>query len=378
MQIESVSAATGALNVSGWAYDPDDLNAAVNVHVYLEDSNGGMMIAGILTANQTRQDVNLIYHCGSNHGFSGNLKLSKIGSYMVHLAALDSQDAGLNLWETYEGGSVTIPADTTPPVISRVTVSNLTETSYTIRIMAADDVGVKAVEVYQSYPGRDSIKRSQATQISEGIWSIVVSRTDASGIHFSQIGVSDYQGNTAGLVDVYHNNTLVTLNADGGICEMPSVKITAAWINGSTTATYGQLPIPERSDYNFDGWYSAATGGVKIQRTSKVIALENHMLYARWTAKQRLTLPAGIKTIEEQAFAGIAAEVIEIPEGCTSIESEAFLNCKALVKLYIPASVNQIAFDAFVGCDNLVIYAPEGSTAIKLAKRLSIAYEITE
>lgn len=137
--------------------------------------------------------------------------------------------------------------------------------------------------------------------------------------------------------------------------------------------------VPIREDYAFTGWNTKANGSGTAYAPGNVYRVDETVtLYAQWRRLSVLKLPKGIKTIEEQAFAGVMADVIEIPEGCSSIGSEAFLNCKELVKLYIPASVKQITFDAFVGCENLVIYAPEGSKAIQLAKRLNIAYEITE
>lgn len=95
-------------------------------------------------------------------------------------------------------------------------------------------------------------------------------------------------------------------------------------------------------------------------------------------SKGTLVLPANLKVIGEQAFAGIDASVITIPNGCTTIGSQAFLNCKSLTRLNIPASVTSIAYDAFNGCDNLVIYAPQGSMAISRASSLGIKYQVTQ
>lgn len=75
-----------------------------------------------------------------------------------------------------------------------------------------------------------------------------------------------------------------------------------------------------------------------------------------------LTLPLGMKTIGEEAFAGTGAEIIEIPEDATSIGSKAFANSKAGY-VYIPDSVTEIADDAFEGCEDLVIECLYGSCA---------------
>ena len=70
----------------------------------------------------------------------------------------------------------------------------------------------------------------------------------------------------------------VSLNANGG-----SVS------NGSKTVvfnnTYGDLPTASRSNYNFDGWYTAASGGTKVASSTAVTRSDNHTLYAHWVPK---------------------------------------------------------------------------------------------
>lgn len=60
-----------------------------------------------------------------------------------------------------------------------------------------------------------------------------------------------------------------------------------------------------------------------------------------------LRIPEEVKTIEEEAFAGVAAEEVIIPNGCVSIESDAFKNCENLRYVTIPSSVTDIAAYAF-------------------------------
>lgn len=67
-----------------------------------------------------------------------------------------------------------------------------------------------------------------------------------------------------------------------------------------------------------------------------------------------IRLPSMLEAIEEEAFEGLACEAIIVPNGCTSIGSHAFRNCKNLKYIRIPAGV-EIASDAFEGCENVVI-----------------------
>lgn len=69
----------------------------------------------------------------------------------------------------------------------------------------------------------------------------------------------------------------------------------------------------------------------------------------------KLTLPADLTEIGEEAFKGVSAVIIEIPEGVTTIGARAFSNCQELMQVYLPNSVTSIAEDAFAGCRNVSI-----------------------
>ena len=67
-----------------------------------------------------------------------------------------------------------------------------------------------------------------------------------------------------------------------------------------------------------------------------------------------LFLPVELQAIESEAFDGISAEAIIIPEGCTTIEPNAFTNCKKLFYVRVPTGI-EIPSDAFEGSSNIVI-----------------------
>ncbi|MBR6377360.1 MAG: PASTA domain-containing protein, partial [Oscillospiraceae bacterium] len=48
--------------------------------------------------------------------------------------------------------------------------------------------------------------------------------------------------------------------------------------------TYGSLPSATRSGYNFAGWYTAKSGGSRVESGTKVSNASNHTLYAQWSA----------------------------------------------------------------------------------------------
>ena len=68
----------------------------------------------------------------------------------------------------------------------------------------------------------------------------------------------------------------ITFDANGGTVSPSTLKV----IYGST---YGTLPTPTRKGFNFEGWYTTASGGTKIESTTKVNITSNRTLYAHWT-----------------------------------------------------------------------------------------------
>lgn len=71
--------------------------------------------------------------------------------------------------------------------------------------------------------------------------------------------------------DVY----TVRLNANGGKVDSSSVSVTYG-------QTYSDLPVPTRSGYEFAGWYTKLTGGMKIDENTKVTTSYYKTLYAHW------------------------------------------------------------------------------------------------
>ena len=73
------------------------------------------------------------------------------------------------------------------------------------------------------------------------------------------------------------NTYTVTFNANGGSVSTTSRSVTY-------DSTYGTLPTPTRTGYGFNGWYTAASGGSKVESGTKVTKASNHTLYAQWEA----------------------------------------------------------------------------------------------
>lgn len=69
------------------------------------------------------------------------------------------------------------------------------------------------------------------------------------------------------------NSCVLYFDANGGAVSQTSVSV-------SYGQPYGTLPIPERNYYTFDGWYTAAEGGTKVD--AGTVATGDATLYAHW------------------------------------------------------------------------------------------------
>jgi uncharacterized repeat protein (TIGR02543 family) len=71
----------------------------------------------------------------------------------------------------------------------------------------------------------------------------------------------------------------VTFDANGGTVDTSNTTVTFG-------NKYGKLPKPTRKNYEFLGWFTYKSGGVKIAADSTVKINNNHTLYARWKGKE--------------------------------------------------------------------------------------------
>ncbi len=72
------------------------------------------------------------------------------------------------------------------------------------------------------------------------------------------------------------NTYTVTFNPEGGSVSPSTATVTYA-------STYGTLPTPTQTGYTFNGWFTAASGGVLVTSATTVIITAAQTLYAQWT-----------------------------------------------------------------------------------------------
>lgn len=92
-----------------------------------------------------------------------------------------------------------------------------------------------------------------------------------------------------------------------------------------------------------------------------------------------LSLPEGMSTLETEALAGCSnVQTVRLPRSLTSIESRAFAECEGLLFVFFASADAEIAPDAFEGCENLTIYAPAGGSVAAFAVKNGIQFAVSE
>ena len=135
---------------------------------------------------------------------------------------------------------------------------------------------------------------------------------------------------------------LITLNPNGGSVNPSSVKVT----DGNSI---GELPTPTRYLYEFTGWYTGLTNGVKVE--SNFIPEDDMELYAHWEKKETYSI-----TFEENG--GSNVDDFEIERG----DSIGFLptstkSGKVLDGWYLEGNLTTKINKSYVPTKDTILYA---------------------
>ncbi len=188
--VDSVtSPGVNQLRVAGWAYDPDNTSAQIEIHVYVggEGHNLG-------PASGNRQDVDNVHHCGAFHGFDKTITTSKSGNQKVDIYAINVGGGNNRLLYS---NTVNIVADMEKPTISNIYISNINEKGYTVSCDVSDNIGVTSVKfpTWRTATGNpvwyDGVKEY------DNRWSFVFDKADIIDAKYvTHIYAYDAAGNT--------------------------------------------------------------------------------------------------------------------------------------------------------------------------------------
>lgn len=171
---------------------------------------------------------------------------------------------------------------------------------------------------------------------------------------------------TARFSELAFEQTALTIPADTrATLRAQAVTTTHTYVNEYMTF---ESSAPDVATVDEDGVvYGVSEGSATITATSYNGLTAVCTVTVQGGNSSRLKLPAFLKEIGEEAFAGCSEESVIVPDGCETIGARAFADSANLRTITIPASVTSIAADAFDGCTDLTIRAPKGSYASRYA-----------
>ena len=84
---------------------------------------------------------------------------------------------------------------------------------------------------------------------------------------------------------------------------------------------YGEMCVPVRSGYSFDGWYTSISGGNKVTSSTIVTSTTAHTLYAHWTASTSPTVNFSVNGTDSVYVKGSVNSRITVNEGSSALNS---------------------------------------------------------
>lgn len=310
------SVTPAACSVYGWAYDPDNTNQAINVHIYRDNRAGVGTFVTSCTANQARSDVNTVAKVPGNHGFNCVLPdtYRGTGDHTLYIHAIDINGTPNNLLQTNAKvmGCAPPPApdvsvqnfmiaracsvndmtvnDTCPQTNISFVVRNTgnktitagTAVPYRVEYHLPTDTASSPWRLAKTgtYTGGVAVN-SQSTTITQSVLNLPVGRSTMRVVvnptpGVLALGETNFTNNISNTVA----QTYVPANVDlsfqsfsvtdacetdvmAGNTPCPSTKVTFVLLNkGNKTITAG-MAVPYVVEYQLDGssvWKTAVTG----------------------------------------------------------------------------------------------------------------------
>ena len=215
--------------------------------------------------------------------------ISSTGTRTIYLRGINSDTTN---YETGASANKSISVYTVTVKSGNETMGTVSPTSYKVISGATYSVNsnqllLKGITSGTTTKTLSTITASPKSGYKFGSWS------STSGTISSDTTITASYG---------YNSYTVTFNGNSGTVSSSSKTVTYL-------SQYGTLPTATRADngsikYTFEGWYTAATGGTKIESTTTYNTAGNQTLYAHW-----LSSPI-IKGGTSEAWSGSSIEIL--------------------------------------------------------------------
>lgn len=163
-KLDKVEGGNGRVRVYGWAFDANDYNKALEIHVYIGSASGPQYMIGSIKADKERPDVGNAYpSAGGVHGFNDWIDVNETGLKYIYVYAINIGSQAENTCLGYQAVNISPnDKDTTKPVIQNIKISDVTSRSYTVSCDVTDDKGVDRVQfpTWTLKNGQDDIQKN--------------------------------------------------------------------------------------------------------------------------------------------------------------------------------------------------------------------------
>ena len=288
-------------------------------------------------------------------------ELCVVSKQSAQLDICDIEPVGATAFFTWES------SDTSVLTVSSGTISALKPGDATVTVTSDNGV-VRSCLVHVCYPVTGIELEKSAYQLTVGsdaqITANVTMRTQSCVNQLVTFASSDEAVATVDQTGSIHavgpGTATITVSAASGItasCAVtvepcPHIPVT----DPAVPATHVTSGLTEGSHCSVCGEVLAAQQSVPVVEVSEIVAL-----------------PAELKTIEAEAFAGDTFACVVLPDGCEAIGAGAFKDCAQLRFIEIPRSVEYIDGSAFAGCSgDLIIVTVPSSAALCFAQEHEI------
>lgn len=250
-------------------------------------------------AHWTANTYTVTFDASTNHGTPNSTKSVTYGSTYGTLPTATSQISGYSFagWFTAATGGTQITSNTPVPYSSTGTITvyaQFTQITHTVTIQAS--TGGTATIYETSNPSNTATAQSGGTAtLTVGEGSGVTMTATPDGSHHFVDWRSSVSPSTSILSNPYSYSNVranITFTANFGNGAEHTVTFDY-WTNGGTGVSfpsktvingqaYGELPIAIKEGMEFNGWFTAATGGTKITTTTTVNLSADQTLYAQF------------------------------------------------------------------------------------------------
>ena len=332
------------------------------LQLYFDMSNGG-------TCSEAQRDLTIGKALGTlpalnRNGYSGAWYTAKTGGTKVTSSYIPNGVGDLRLyahWTPIKVTGINIPSTQTLSIGESKTLTV---------VITPDNALNKNVTWKSSNTSVVTVTNGTIRGVKEGTATVTATASDGSSVSASCT------------VTVKPTITGLTLNrgslqlADEGVGSSYLLKVVKTPGNGQGTINWSSsnTAVAQVTQNGVVTAKGTGTATIKVSvvngpSVSCTVSVESNM--------PLMTLPADLKTIENEAFLNTKAARIVIPSGVESIGAGAFANSSALRFVAVPDSVVSIADGAFADDPNLCLICSENSTAKEYAVANGIEY-ITE